>query len=63
MKSSPSASDEIKSAIFNPTVAGYHRVAISSTIGGFIPQKADLVKKDCNFVSTLQSFFGAGDRT
>ena len=30
---------------------------------GFIPTKADLVKKDCNFVSKLQSFFGAGDRT
>ena len=24
---------------------------------GFIPTKADLVKKDCNFVSKLQSFF------
>ena len=26
---------------------------------GFIPTKADLVKKDCNFVSKFQSFFGA----
>ena len=25
---------------------------------GFIPTKADLVKKDCNFISKLQSFFG-----
>ena len=31
--------------------------------GGFITTKTDLVKKDCNFVSKLQSFFGAGDRT
>jgi hypothetical protein len=26
-------------------------------VSGFIPQKADLIKKDCNFVSKLQSFF------
>ena len=29
---------------------------------GFIPTKADLVKKDCNFVSKLQSFFGRSTR-
>ena len=27
---------------------------------GFIPTEADLIKKDCNFVSKLQSFFGGG---
>jgi hypothetical protein len=25
--------------------AGFHRIAISSTIGGFLPPKADLAKK------------------
>ena len=50
-------SDEIKSASFQPCEARFHRVAISSTKGGFIPTKADLVKKDCNFASKLQSFF------
>ncbi len=28
-----------------PALAGFHREVISSTIGGFIPQKADLVEK------------------
>ena len=31
---------------------------ISSTSGGFIPTWSDLIEKDCNFVSKLQSFFG-----
>ena len=30
---------------------------ISSIKRGFIPTKADLVKKDCNFDTKLQSFF------
>ena len=42
----PVASDEIKSASYLPASAGFHRVAISSTAGGFLPQKADLVKKE-----------------
>ena len=29
----------------NPALAGFHREAISSIAGGFIPQKADLVEK------------------
>ena len=38
----------------------FHREAISSTASGFLPPSADLVKKDCNFVSKLQSFFWYG---
>ena len=29
----------------NPAIAGFHREAISSTEGGFLPTKADLVGK------------------
>ena len=43
MKSSL-GSDEIKSAHLLPQ-GRFHRKAISSTIGGFIPQKADLIEK------------------
>ncbi len=33
----------------SPREAGFHREAISSTAGGFLPLKADLVeKKHCN---------------
>ena len=74
MKSSPSASDEIKPAILSPALARFHRVCIPLAVycviqrvlplnskfhprSGFIPTQADLIKKDCNFVSKLQSFF------
>ena len=39
------ASDEIKSASSITALAGFHRVAISSTAGGFLPPTADLVEK------------------
>ena len=39
------ASDEIKSASNHPASAGFHREAISSTAGRFLPPSADLVKK------------------
>ena len=44
-----SASDEIKS-VLSPNEVGFHREAISSTIGGFIPSaRTDLVEKStCN---------------
>ena len=48
---------------FNTAKQDFTAIAISSTIGGFIPTEADLIKKDCNFVPKLQSFFGAGDGT
>ena len=56
MKSSPTASDEIKSAFYLPAQAGFHRVAISSTAGGFIPQKADLIEKDSGLYPILSLF-------
>ena len=46
MKSSPTASDEIKSAPPKPCEARFHREAISSNEVGFIPTKADLTEKD-----------------
>ena len=39
-----------------PDEVGFHRVAISSTAGGFLPQKADLVEKR-EQVKDLLSFF------
>lgn len=36
--------DEIH--LSSPRTAGFHRVAISSTAGGFLMPKADLVEKD-----------------
>ena len=59
MKSSPTASDEIKSASLNPAQAGFHRVAISSTKGGFLPTKADLVEKNSGLHAILSLFSGA----
>ena len=56
MKSSPSASDEIKSAFYHPALAGFHRVAISSAKGGFIPTKADLTEKDSELYPILSLF-------
>ena len=56
MKSSPTASDEIKSASIYPALAGFHRVAISSTKGEFIPQKADLTEKDSELYPILSLF-------
>ena len=53
------ASDEIKSASYLPASAGFHRVAISSTAGGFLPQKADLVEKKSKSYDLL--FFSGGD--
>ena len=43
------ASDEIKSASYLPASAGFHRIAISSTMGGFLPAKADLVEKSTSY--------------
>ena len=56
MKSSPTASDEIKSVSLYPCEARFHRVAISSTKGGFIPTKADLTEKDSELYPILSLF-------
>ena len=43
----------------SPTNSKFHPTGV-----GFIPSaRTDLIEKDCNFVSKLQSFFGADDRT
>ena len=49
----PMASDEIKSASYLHAQAWFHRVAISSTIGGFIPTQADLVEKRASLFDLL----------
>ena len=50
---------------FSPREAGFHRVAISSTAGGFLPLKADLVEKKMPtqiklFQVSIISFDGSG---
>ncbi len=54
--------DEIKSATANPALAGFHREAISSTAGAFLPQKADLVEKTHIVLVDKCVFFLGGDR-
>ena len=48
--------------LLSPCVSGISSRSDFIHVSGFIPQKADLVKKDCNFVSKLQSFFGRSSR-
>ena len=44
----------MKSSAFTyPDEVGFHRVAISSTAGGFLPPSADLVKKALAFASAF----------
>ena len=50
MKSSPTASDEIKSASINPALAGFHPRS------GFIPTKADLIEKGSELYPILSLF-------
>ena len=54
----PAASDEIKSAYHLPALAGFHRDAISSTAGGFLPPTADLTEKSHSL--SRMAFFLAG---
>ena len=57
MKSSAFASDEIKSASSITALAGFHRVAISSTAVGFLPPTADLVEKSTHYLGRQMCAF------
>ena len=61
MKSSAFASDEIKSASSITALAGFHRVAISSTAVGFLPPTADLVEKSTHYLGRQMCAFSGGD--